>query len=194
MSADIRKGICLLKCDKGHMHGIVLLEETREKGPVKFRVFVKGVDSGLHGFHIHRRGNEFAGSHSLCDHFNPTNQRHGDLNTKKSHIGDLGNLSAFPVSITNTEDVVVGSTGIINTEFIANRVRLSGSNSIFGRSLVIHDSEDDLGLGDHDDSSTTGHSGKRILWGIIGVNDGDDCDSPFTQLPPIIHTSLKDDI
>jgi len=185
MASELRKGICLLRCDKRHLHGIALLEEIRKKGPVKIRVFVKGIEPGLHGFHIHTRGNEFAGADSLCDHFNPTNQPHGNINTKRSHVGDLGNLTAFATQLKNADGSAAGATGIINTEFIAKRVRLSGPNSVFGRSLVIHEDEDDLGKGSYEDSLTTGHSGKRVLWGIIGVNDGEDCDSPPIHLPPI---------
>jgi Cu-Zn family superoxide dismutase len=39
---------------------------------------------------------------------------------------------------------------------------------LWGRSLIVHADEDDLGLGGHEDSITTGHSGARIacaLWG-----------------------------
>ena len=32
------------------------------------------------------------GCHSLCEHFNPTNKNHGDINEIDSHVGDLGNL------------------------------------------------------------------------------------------------------
>lgn len=39
---------------------------------------------------------------------------------------------------------------------------------LLGRSLIVHEGEDDLGLGDHDDSKTTGHSGKRMGCAIIG--------------------------
>jgi Cu-Zn family superoxide dismutase len=39
---------------------------------------------------------------------------------------------------------------------------------LWGRSLIIHADEDDLGLGSHEDSKTTGHSGARIACAIIG--------------------------
>jgi hypothetical protein len=37
-----------------------------------------------------------------------------------------------------------------------------------GRALIIHEDEDDLGLGDFPDSKTTGHSGKRIGCALFG--------------------------
>jgi Cu-Zn family superoxide dismutase len=39
---------------------------------------------------------------------------------------------------------------------------------LWGRSIIVHADKDDLGLGDAEDSSTTGHSGKRIACAIIG--------------------------
>jgi Cu-Zn family superoxide dismutase len=41
--------------------------------------------------------------------------------------------------------------------------------------MIVHADEDDLGEGGYPDSLTNGHSGKRVLWGIIGVAD-DVCD------------------
>ena len=37
-----------------------------------------------------------------------------------------------------------------------------------GRTLIVHEDEDDLGLGSFEDSKTTGHAGKRIACAIIG--------------------------
>ena len=48
-------------------------------------------------------------------------------------------------------------------------VKLSGRYSVIGRSLIVHQDKDDLGKGGHNDSLTTGHAGKRIACGIIGI-------------------------
>ncbi len=50
-----------------------------------------------------------------------------------------------------------------------NEVSLFGENSILGRSVVVHQGEDDLGRGNNEESLTTGNSGKRIACGIIGL-------------------------
>jgi Cu-Zn family superoxide dismutase len=46
---------------------------------------------------------------------------------------------------------------------------LNGEYSILGRSVIIHEDEDDLGKGNHKDSLITGNSGKRIACGVIGI-------------------------
>ena len=160
---NLRKGIAIFRCEAGENHGYATLEEISPKGPLKIHVHVEGFSSGgKHGFHIHRSGNTDCGANSLCDHYNPTRQNHGGLNEVASHVGDLGNITA-------------NSKGVIEQTLIAERVRLSGSRSVYGRSMIIHKLEDDLGEGGYEDSLTTGNSGRRVLWGIIAVNDDPCC-------------------
>ena len=61
-----------------------------------------------------------------------------------------------------------------------DRIKLKGINNIIGRSVVIHEDEDDLGIGGldnngnvidkkiHIESKKTGNAGKRIACGVIG--------------------------
>lgn len=154
----LRKAIVIFNCDLGSLHGVANLEETRENGPVRIKVEIHGLEPGRqHGFHIHKLGNLEHGADSLCEHYNPTNKKHGGLNEDNAHVGDLGNL-------------YVNSKGDINRTFIAKNIRLRGDKNVIGRSMVIHENKDDLGRGNFADSTTTGHSGKRILYGIIGIN------------------------
>ena len=39
---------------------------------------------------------------------------------------------------------------------------------LLGRSIIVHEGEDDLGQGGFEDSKITGHSGKRVGCAIIG--------------------------
>jgi len=107
-----------------------------------------------HGFHIHEAGDLREGCTSCCQHYNPKNGKHGDLEDRDSHSGDLGNIQSDDNGV---------AIGIIRTnKFLVNE--------IIGRSIVIHADEDDLGRGYHKDSLTTGHSGDRIGCGVIGIS------------------------
>ena len=50
------------------------------------------------------------------------------------------------------------------------KIKLSGKNSIVGRSVVIHADRDDLGLGGNAESLKTGNAGSRIACGVIGLS------------------------
>lgn len=110
----------------------------------------------LHGFHVHESGDLSKGCDSMCAHFNPTNKTHGGRDDKERHVGDLGNLEA-------------DSEGKVNIEFTDKYIKLRGDEfNIIGRGLIIHADPDDYGKGNHIDSKTTGHSGKRIGCAVIG--------------------------
>ena len=49
-------------------------------------------------------------------------------------------------------------------------IKLKGKANIIGRGLIIHENEDDLGLGPYDASKINGNSGKRIACAIIGIS------------------------
>lgn len=157
-----KKGICILRCEKNHIHGIVRFKELPNKS-TEVDIYVKNISEGKHGIHIHRLGNELDLPHSLCDHFNPENTIHGDVNELTSHAGDLGNVL---VKYDPSSKKYIGRKVVI-----ANKIKLSGEHSVYGRSVIVHSNEDDLGRGNFKDSLTTGHSGSRILYGIIGVDD-----------------------
>lgn len=113
---------------------------------------------GKHGFHIHNAGDlRGEGCLGACSHWHigPSAVGHGPGPgpgpgpSKNRHTGDLGNVSS---------------------QQIRYRYLLAGAkvSQLWGRSLIVHADEDDLGLGGHDDSKTTGHSGARIACAVIG--------------------------
>lgn len=159
MEGYLRKAICVLRNNLGKAKGFVIFHETSYGGSTKIYIYAEDLSPGAHGAHIHKSGNDSDGSTSLCDHFNPTNKNHGGRNDPNAHVGDCGNIYA-------NED------GVAEEEFLGEFIRLRGeSQNVLGRSFVIHEDEDDLGKGNYEDSKTTGHSGKRILWGIIGIDE-----------------------
>lgn len=93
---------------------------------------------------------------SAGPHFNPFGKDHGAPNAEIRHVGDLGNVEAD----------ASGSAKInITDKFIS----LSGPLSILGRTVVVHADIDDLGVGGHELSKTTGNAGGRIGCGVIGI-------------------------
>jgi len=145
--------VCVLKSNV--INGVVYLSQKYNQN-----VVISGNISGLkpnklHGFHIHETGDLTDECESACSHYNPTNKNHGGRKSKERHIGDLGNLKG-------------DFKGDCNFTFSDHLVKLNGEYNVIGRSIIIHENEDDLGLGEFEDSKTTGHAGKRIVCGIIG--------------------------
>jgi Cu/Zn superoxide dismutase len=147
------KAICLLS---GDVHGRVTFEQQSPEHLLYIKGFVVNLPKGLHGFHVHEFGDTSNGCTSAGEHFNPLGRNHGAPNAVDRHVGDLGNIEAKK------------SNSLTEIDKIDNVMSLFGEYSVIGRSLVIHSDRDDLGLGNHPLSKTTGNSGGRIACGIIG--------------------------
>ena len=111
---------------------------------------------GLHGFHIHEAGDLREGCDSCCAHYNPTKVDHGGL--EGGHLGDLGNIT---VNNNQCKQVI-----------FTNKFTIS---EIIGRSLIIHEDEDDLGKKNNKISKVTGNSGKRLCCQVIGISKNASC-------------------
>lgn len=133
--------------------------ETGPRGSTLLRVELTKVPKGLHGFHIHRAGDlRGEGCKGVCDHFHVGRPcRHGAAprahTRKQRHSGDLGNVphATFRNPFRCTYHL---------SDF--------PPHVLWGRSLIVHEKEDDLGLGTHEDSGITGHSGSRIACALFG--------------------------
>jgi Cu-Zn family superoxide dismutase len=130
-----------------------------DKKNTKIVVSLEGLPkNSIHGIHIHEAGDLSEQCMSACSHFNPYNKKHGGIDSKERHVGDLGNIKT-------------DKNGKVEYEVIDNQIKLRGTKAnIIGRSVVIHADKDDCGLGGFPDSLTTGHSGKRIACGVIGYS------------------------
>lgn len=154
---EARQAIAIMRDNSRKIYGTVQFIESYIDGPLIVRVSLADVPTGYHGFHLHEFGNDFYGPESFGSHYNPTHMHHGSRNDPHAHVGDFGNLFA-------------NSDRDIDDTFTANLITY---DEIIGRGLVLHEDIDDLGFGNHPDSSTTGHSGHRMLWGVVAVNGED---------------------
>ena len=154
----IKNAICVLtNTTIDSIEGTIKLSE-QDNGSL-IDINIKGLPPGLHGFHIHNKGNLTDGCKSLCSHFNPFDKNHGGPDSKEHHVGDLGNIFA-------------DQYGNVNIQIFGNDIYLNGPLSVLGRSFVIHSGEDDLGLGTgvkRAESLKTGNAGHRIACGVIGI-------------------------
>ena len=118
----------------------------------EFKCTLRGLSPGLHGFHVHTKGDLRDGCASACSHYNPTGATHGGPRGAHRHRGDLGNIEADASG--GCETVVIADVGL---------------HEIIGRMLIIHADPDDLGHGGDTESLKTGNAGKRIACGVIGL-------------------------
>jgi len=142
----------------GEITGTVHFTECEsEEGPcIEIKVRLSGFEPNTaHGFHVHEAGDLTDHCMSMCAHFNPYGKTHGGPLSRVRHVGDLGNLRA-------------NAKGDVHRTFYDDCIRLKGTKcNIIGRGLILHEKEDDLGVGD-EESLRTGNAGKRIACAIIG--------------------------
>ena len=120
--------------------------------------------------HIHEYGDETDGCIALGGHWNPYNENHGSIHLRtRRHAGDLIN------------NICPDRNGKFYYAYKDFLLKLHGNinESIIGRSVVIHDGQDDLGQGGkingkvvnkrvHAESLRTGNASSRMACAIIG--------------------------
>jgi Cu-Zn family superoxide dismutase len=123
---------------------------TQVGSRVRVNAEIAGLSPGLHGFHIHEKGDcSAADAMSTGGHFNPQNKKHGAPGTPDRHAGDLGNLNA---------DEYGKATLTLMVEGISVSKDADG---IIGRGLIVHANADDL------KTDPTGNAGGRYGCGVI---------------------------
>ncbi|XP_016348946.1 superoxide dismutase [Cu-Zn] [Sinocyclocheilus anshuiensis] len=150
-----KKAVCVLK-GTGEVTGTVYFEQENDGSPVKLSGEITGLTPGKHGFHVHAFGDNTNGCISAGPHFNPHDETHGGPTDGVRHVGDLGN-------------VIAGDNGVAKIDIVDEMVTLLGEHSVIGRTMVIHEKEDDLGKGGNDESLKTGNAGGRLACGVIGI-------------------------
>lgn len=143
----------------GQINGCVRFTEDINNDRIIINLNLSGLTpNSLHGFHVHEAGDLTDKCTSMCAHFNPYGKTHGCPGSKERHVGDLGNIK------TN-------GRGEAKYSFYDNVIKLKGTKcNIIGRGLIIHEDEDDCGMGDNAESLKTGNAGKRIACAVIGYS------------------------
>ena len=152
--------VAVFKTDK--IEGEVVVSEYRDG--VKVKAHFTKLPSGKHGFHIHKAGDlRGEGCQGLCEHYDIGNNAHGGT-PDYGHTGDLGNIEL--------------KNGKFAKEYYIKGISVK---DLWGRSIIVHADEDDLGKGSFDDSKVTGHSGVRIGCAIFGRAAGVACKPKYDK-------------
>ncbi|TSL34580.1 Extracellular superoxide dismutase [Cu-Zn] [Bagarius yarrelli] len=135
------------------IYGQVLFKQIFPAGILQALINLHGLptdDQQKRAIHIHQFGDLSQGCITAGPHYNPLEVDH------PAHPGDFGNH--------------VASNGTIKQILIIKGGTLFGGQSILGRAVVIHEKEDDLGLGTNEESKRSGNAGKRIAGCVIGIS------------------------
>ena len=129
-------------------HGTVKFTQVGTR--VRVDAEIAALTAGLHGFHIHEKGDCSApDATSAGAHFDPAAKKHGAADSLERHAGDLGNLKANEYGKATLSMMVDGiSVG-------------KGTDGVIGRGVIVHADADDL------KTDPTGNSGSRIGCGVI---------------------------
>ncbi|OAF65694.1 hypothetical protein A3Q56_06580, partial [Intoshia linei] len=136
---------------------------------LKIKVFIVGkkeyLKVGPHGMHIHNYpGYSERDCVEYMQHYNPYLKRHGGPNSIERHFGDMGNVHATVYNSTHN---------LIDSLLLDPIIKLSEINIINGLGIILHEDEDDYGLGSFQDSLTNGHAGERLACGRIRTSFND---------------------
>jgi Cu-Zn family superoxide dismutase len=124
------------------------LTQGGEETPLEITLNLSGLSTNTdHGWHIHSNPVS-SGSINDWTSFNPKNVSHGapTNDETKRHYGDLGNF------MTDAS----GNVALTVTDKLTS---LFGPHPVSGLGLVIHQKEDDFGLGGHASSLSTENAG-----------------------------------
>ena len=156
-STTRKKAIAILGKNKNKVRGTVKFSQKNNSSPVLVRYHIRGLTNGKHGFHIHQLGNTGNNCLNAKGHFNPNKKEHGRRKSHHRHAGDLGNI--------------ISKRKLSKGQFYDKHISLcNNKNNIIGRTVVVHEKEDDLGMGHDKESKVTGNAGPRVACGVIGIN------------------------
>ncbi len=118
---------------------------------LEVKIEVSGVTPGMHGIHIHEKGSCDEAGNAAGGHYNPEGVKHGYIlkdGLSGSHVGDMGNIEVGADGKGSLTMVIPGLT--VN----------NGKYNALGRSVILHEKQDDFG-------QPTGNAGSRVGCGVI---------------------------
>lgn len=144
----VQRAICTLNPTQGSkVSGTVTFAKVADG--VRVVADVEGLSKGKHGIHIHEFGDcSSSDGNSAGAHFNPHSKSHGAPDEDNRHAGDMGNID-------------VADDGKGRLEYVDKTISLEGDESVLGKSVIVHASEDDL------KTQPTGNAGGRLACGVI---------------------------
>lgn len=126
---------------------------SQQDGQLQIDADIAGLAPGVHGFHIHEKGDCSApDGTSAGGHFNPGSMQHGGPQNAAHHGGDFGNLTAD-----------ASGKASLHLSVPTSQISLDAgaANSIIGRGVIVHADADDFV------TQPTGNSGKRLACGVV---------------------------
>jgi superoxide dismutase, Cu-Zn family len=118
-------------------------------GSVEVHAVLTGVPQGVHGFHIHDKGDCGDNGNAAGGHYNPSSVAHGAPSADPHHAGDFGNVTAE-------------ASGRVEARFTTRSITVSaGPNTAVGHAVILHANPDDL------TTQPTGNAGARIACGVV---------------------------
>ena len=124
-------------------------------GSVDVMADLTGVPEGVHGFHVHDKGDCGDNGNAAGGHFNPTGAPHAAPQAASHHSGDFGNVTA-------------DAKGEVHTHFSTRSITVSeGAQSVAGHAVILHAKPDDL------TTQPSGNAGPRIGCGVVTLMAGE---------------------
>jgi Cu-Zn family superoxide dismutase len=128
--------------------GTVQLTQLGDGG-VRVQVDLTGVPAGVHGFHIHEKGDCGDNGNAAGGHYNPMATPHGAPEADPHHAGDFGNVTA-------------DAGGNVHTTFTTRSITVEeGPMTAIGHAIILHANPDDL------TTQPSGNAGPRIACGVV---------------------------
>ena len=149
-ASDAARATCVIEPKSGSkVSGKAAFTELASGG-TKVEVWIENATPGVHGLHIHEKGDCSAPDASSAGaHFNPAGNPHAGPQDPEHHNGDFGNIT-------------IGPDGKGHVEMTSDMLTVKpGANSVVGKAIVFHEKADDL------KTQPSGDAGGRLGCGVM---------------------------